>query len=87
MRAELSKTGLRRQVRNIGTPRIGICPTKAMTAINASKAEKILTIAKRTPATEALLRLMDDEPSPPPEKVAYLKPRLPKGDLVELLRG
>jgi hypothetical protein len=76
LRAELSKTGRRQQVRIIGTRRIGICPKKA---------ERILTIAKRTPATEALLRLMDDAPSP--EKVPYPKPRLPQGDLVEVLRG
>jgi hypothetical protein len=38
---------------------IGICPKKAVTALNASRPDKILTIPKGTAADEAIAQLVD----------------------------
>jgi predicted metal-binding protein len=59
LRAELKAQGYRRGVRIIETRCIGICPKKAVTALNASRPETILTIPKGTGADEALAQLVD----------------------------
>ena len=63
LRAELKATGRRRRVRIIETSCMGICPKKAVTALNASQPERILTVPKGTPAPEALASLMPAEAS------------------------
>jgi predicted metal-binding protein len=54
LRTELAARGQRRDVRIIETRCIGICPKKAVTAINASSPCRILTVPKKTAADEAL---------------------------------
>jgi predicted metal-binding protein len=54
LRAELRATGRRREVRIIETHCLGICPRKAVTAINASSPGMIVTVPKKTAADEAL---------------------------------
>lgn len=39
---------------------MGICPKKAVTALNASRPDRILTIHKDTAATEAMAQLMPE---------------------------
>jgi hypothetical protein len=58
LRAELSARGWKRGVRIIETRCIGICPKKAVTAINASKPGRIMVIPKGTAADEVLVQLM-----------------------------
>jgi predicted metal-binding protein len=58
LRAELTAKGFKRAVRIIETRCIGICPKKAVTALNASRPDKILTIPKGTGADEAIAQLM-----------------------------
>lgn len=50
--------GQRRNVRIIETRCIGICPKKAVAALNASRPDKILIIPKGTTANEAVAQLM-----------------------------
>ena len=59
LRAELKAKGCERGIRIIETRCIGICPKKAVTALNASRPGKILTIPKGTAADEALGQLVD----------------------------
>lgn len=63
LRAELKATGRRRRVRIIETHCMGICPKKAVTALNASQPERILTVPKGTSAATALASLMPAEAS------------------------
>jgi hypothetical protein len=68
-RAELKANGRRRQVRIIETRCIGfcwICPKKAVTALNASRPECILTVPTGTPTGEALALLLSCEPRDAP---------------------
>ncbi len=60
LRMELSATGLRRQVRIIETRCMGICPRKAVTALNAAKPEAILTVPRKTPPEAVLPLLLSD---------------------------
>jgi predicted metal-binding protein len=61
MRMELSERGLRRQVRIIETRCMGVCPKKAVTALNASAPGTILTVPRKTPVAEALTLLLDGD--------------------------
>jgi predicted metal-binding protein len=61
MRTELSARDLRRQVRIIETRCMGICPKKAVTALNASAPGTLLTVPRKTPAAEALTLLMQGD--------------------------
>ena len=51
--------GSRREVRIIETRCMGICPKKAVTAINASRPGRILTVPKGAEADEVLAQLLD----------------------------
>ncbi|WP_158933220.1 (2Fe-2S) ferredoxin domain-containing protein [Acidisphaera sp. S103] len=64
LRAELTAKGHKRGVRILETRCIGICPKKAVTALNASRPGKILIIPKGTGADEALARLVDEGQAP-----------------------
>jgi predicted metal-binding protein len=59
LRSELGAQGYKRTVRVIETRCIGICPKKAVTALNASRPDAILTIPKGTAAEDALAQLVD----------------------------
>jgi len=52
--------GHRRDVRIIETRCMGICPKKAVTALNASRPGRILTIPKGTATDEAMAQLMSE---------------------------
>jgi predicted metal-binding protein len=54
----------RRDVRVIETRCMGICPKKAVTALNASHPGKIFTIKKGTASEEVMARLMVDAEKP-----------------------
>jgi predicted metal-binding protein len=58
LRTELSAKGLRRQVRIIETRCMGVCPKKAVTALNASEPSTILTVPRKTPSEEVLALLL-----------------------------
>ena len=58
LQAHLSAKGLRRQVRIIETRCMGICPKKAVTAMNASEPSTILTVPRKTPPEETLALLL-----------------------------
>lgn len=58
LRTELKAQGHRRDVRVIETRCLGICPKKAVTAINASAPNSIITVPKGTLAGEALAQIM-----------------------------
>jgi predicted metal-binding protein len=60
LREAFHENGHRRDVRIIETRCLGICPKKAVTALNASRPENILTIPKGTAATEAMVQLMNN---------------------------
>ena len=51
---ELRATGRRRQVRVVETKCFGICPRKAVVAVNASQPDRLLEIPRGTAATVAL---------------------------------
>ena len=59
LRSELLAKGLRRQVQIIETRCLGVCPKKAVTALNPSQLSTILTVPRKTPAGEALALLLD----------------------------
>ena len=59
LRAELKARALGRQTRVIETHCLGLCPKKAVTALNASRPDRLLIIAKRTDAAEALAQLSE----------------------------
>ena len=64
LRAELKADGRRRQVQIIEMRCIGICPKKAMTALNASSPGRILTVPKGTHPKDALTLLIPDSAEP-----------------------
>ena len=64
LRAELKADGRRRQVRIIETRCIGLCPKKAVTALNASSPGRILTVPKGTHPKDALTLLMPNSAEP-----------------------
>ena len=59
LRTELSDRGLRRQVRIIETRCVGVCPKRAVTALNAAKPDKLLTVPRKTHPADALALLLD----------------------------
>jgi hypothetical protein len=54
MHTELKARGLRRQVRLIETRCMGVCPNKAVTALNAGFPGRVVTVPKKTRGDEAL---------------------------------
>ena len=64
LRAELKADGRRRQVQIIEMRCIGICPKKAVTALNASSPGRILTVPKGTHPKDALTLLIPDSAEP-----------------------
>jgi hypothetical protein len=60
LRDALRVKGHCRDVRIIETRCMGICPKKAVTALNASHPGRILTIRKATATGEAMVRLMSE---------------------------
>ena len=65
LRAELKASGQRRQVRIMETRCMGICPKKAVAALNASRPERILTVPEGTPSGDALALLVPGLGEPP----------------------
>ena len=61
LRAELKARGYKRGVRIIETRCMGICPKKAVTALNARRPDRILTIPKGTGVDEALALLISTD--------------------------
>jgi methylmalonyl-CoA mutase cobalamin-binding subunit len=57
---EFREKGHRRDARIIETRCMGICPNKAVTAMNAHRPDRILTIPKGTAANEAMAQLMHE---------------------------
>ena len=60
LRGALKEKGHRRDVRIIETRCMGICPKKAMTALNPSHPGRILTVPKGIGTDEATAQLMND---------------------------
>jgi len=60
LRGAIRVKGQRRDVRIIETRCMGICPKKAVTALNASHPDRILTIPKGAAEDEAMGQLMSD---------------------------
>ena len=60
LRDTLRVKGRRRDVRIIETRCMGICPKKAVTALNASRPGRILTIPKGTATDEVMAQLMSE---------------------------
>jgi predicted metal-binding protein len=60
LREAFRAKGHGREIRVIETRCMGICPKKAVTALNASHPGKILTIPKGTSSDEAMARLLND---------------------------
>ena len=58
LRDAFRANGHHREFRIIETRCMGICPNKAVTALNASRPDRILTIPRYTAAEEAMARLM-----------------------------
>jgi len=59
LRAALAERGQRRQVWVIETRCMGICPKKAVTALNAIRPGTILTVPRKTDSDAILANLMD----------------------------
>jgi predicted metal-binding protein len=59
LRSGLAHRGQRRQVRVIETRCMGICPKKAVTAMNANRPGTILTVPRKTDAEVILANLLD----------------------------
>lgn len=66
---ELRENGQRRQVRVVETKCFGICPRKAVVAVNASHPGQLMTIPRGTPAPEALRSLTGTILRPAREKL------------------
>jgi hypothetical protein len=60
LRDALHAAGRRRDVRIIETRCLGICPKKAVTALNAGHPDRILTIPKDTAPDEVIAQLIGD---------------------------
>jgi hypothetical protein len=54
LRRKLAKKGLRRQVSIIETRCMDVCPTKAVTAFNPARSDRILSVPKRTSAHQGV---------------------------------
>jgi predicted metal-binding protein len=61
LRLALTARGHRREVRIIESRCLGICPKKAVTALNAASPGRILIVRKKTKASEAIAWLMDGD--------------------------
>jgi predicted metal-binding protein len=59
LRETLREHGRRRDCKIIETRCMGICPRKAVTAVNAERPDTLFTIPKGTSPNEALSRLID----------------------------
>jgi hypothetical protein len=59
LRSELKALGHGRSVRIIETRCLGLCPKKAVTAVNASAPDRLLTIPKGTSVADAAALIMD----------------------------
>ena len=59
LRSELAEIGQRRHVRVIETRCLGLCPKKAVTALNAEEPGTIMMIPRKMDAGAALARLMN----------------------------
>ena len=60
LREAFREKGRRRDVRIIETRCMGICPKKAVTAMNVSRHDKIFTIPTGTAAYDMMAQLMND---------------------------
>ncbi len=60
LRSELKASGHGRSVRIIETRCLGICPKKAVTAVNASSPNHLLTIPRGAPMAEALAQILGE---------------------------
>ncbi len=58
VRSELNERGYGRQVRIIETRCMGLCPKKAVTAVNASRPDAVLAIPAGTPAEQVVDHLV-----------------------------
>ncbi len=58
LKDEVAERGDRRAVRIIETKCFGLCPKKAVVALNASAPDRILTISRGTQSGDALNRLL-----------------------------
>jgi hypothetical protein len=65
LRAGLNARGYNRGVRVVETRCLGICPKRALTARNANRSGRILTVPKGASADEALAHLVEAEREPP----------------------
>jgi hypothetical protein len=61
LREAFREKGHRRDVRIIETRCMDVCPKKAVTALNANRPDRIMTIPKGTAATEVMEQLMPEE--------------------------
>jgi hypothetical protein len=64
LRTELTARGRRREVRIMETRCLGVCPKKAVTAINASAPGVIVTIPRKTAPGAALDLILAPLPDP-----------------------
>ena len=64
LRTELTARGRRRDVRIMETRCLGICPKKAVTAINACSPGVILTVPRKTAPDAALDLILNPVPDP-----------------------
>jgi predicted metal-binding protein len=62
LRVALTARGQRREVRIIESRCLGICPKKAVTALNAARPGRILIVRNKTKAEEVIAWLMDGDP-------------------------
>lgn len=60
LREAFRNSGRRRDVRIVETRCMGICPTKAVTAMNATHPDRLLTIPKGTSADQAMAKLVNE---------------------------
>ena len=63
---ELRETGQRRQVRIVETKCFGLCPKKAVVALDATRPGRLLTIPRGTEPTAILEMLVPNAASPTP---------------------
>jgi len=59
MREELRSRGARREIGIVETRCMGVCPKKAVTALNASRPGEIFVIPKDCSVTDALSRMVE----------------------------
>jgi predicted metal-binding protein len=59
LREALRQAGRRREVRIIETRCMGICPKRAVTALNAGRPDRLLTVPEGTPIVDVLAALAD----------------------------